>query len=192
MSDIDRKQITCIGNKITEEIVKDEALAAITACYQCGRCTGSCPSGRRTAMRTRQIVRKALLNLDEVLSDKDLWLCSTCYTCYERCPRDVPTTNIIIKLRNLATQRDQMLDPHRGLSHMFIKTGHGVPIAEGEGGDKWRALRESYGLAPLPDTVHSHPEAVEDVNTLMKSTKFDKLVGYGKDKEEKKEEEKEE
>ena len=49
-----------VCNDITEELVKDEALKAVKACYQCGRCTGGCPSGRRTAIRTRQIIRKEI------------------------------------------------------------------------------------------------------------------------------------
>jgi heterodisulfide reductase subunit C2 len=168
--------ISEVSSDILEEIIKDEALKYIRACYQCGRCTGGCPSGRRTAIRTRQIIRKTLLGLEEVLSDDDIWLCSTCYTCYERCPRSIPVTDIIIKLRNLASRKGFMKPAHKGLTHVLIKTGHGVPI--GGTDNNWTKLRASYGLSPIPPTTHSHPECIEDIETLVKSTKFDKLVGF--------------
>jgi heterodisulfide reductase subunit C len=165
-----------ISNDITEELVKDEALRAIRACYQCGTCCGGCPSGRRTALRTRKVIRKALLGLDEVLKDEDIWLCSTCYTCAERCPRGVPTTDIIIKLRNLASQKGYIMQPHKNLTYLLIQTGHGVPL--GGTDNNWTKLRAAYGLEPIPPTTHSHPEAVDEIQTLVKDLKFDKLVGY--------------
>ncbi|MGQ4870786.1 MAG: 4Fe-4S dicluster domain-containing protein, partial [Candidatus Thorarchaeota archaeon] len=33
----------------------------IRTCIQCGTCSSVCPSGRRTAFRTRELIRKALL-----------------------------------------------------------------------------------------------------------------------------------
>jgi heterodisulfide reductase subunit C2 len=162
--------------KIESEIIKEDALKAIGACFQCGTCTGGCPSGRRTVVRTRKIIRNALLNIKDVLNDEDIWMCTTCYTCYERCPRSVPITDILIKIRNLAVQNGNILAPHKGLSHILIQTGHGVPI--GGKDNQWTKLRESYGLSPLPPTTHMHPEDVHEIEILVKETKFDKLVDY--------------
>jgi heterodisulfide reductase subunit C len=172
-----------LSGDISEELVKDEVLKVARACFQCGTCAGGCPSGRRTALRTRQVIRKALLNMEDVLKDDDIWLCSTCYTCYERCPRSVPVTDVIIKLRNLASKKGYMKDAHRGLTHILINTGHGVPldgkIQAGKPFENgWTKLRESYGLDPIPPTTHSSAEAVEEVKKLIESTEFDKLVGY--------------
>jgi heterodisulfide reductase subunit C len=126
-------------------------------------------------------MRQAVLSMDEVLSDPDLWLCSTCFTCYERCPRSVPVTEIILKLRNLASQKGYMMPPHKALTHILFRTGHGVPLAvpvTPTTQNAWTKLRESFGLPPLPPTTHSHESAVEEVSTLMKSLNFDKLVGF--------------
>ena len=177
MESIKRDKIDKVDSRITEEMVKD-SLERIKSCFQCGTCTGGCPSGRRTAMRTRALIRKALLGLEAVLDDKDIWLCSTCYTCYSRCPRNIPVTDIIIKLRNLATQKGKILDSHKGLTHMLISTGHGVPLPDGD--SNWSKLRESYNLDSRPPTTASHPEAVKDIQTLVKSLKFDDLVGFPK------------
>ena len=48
--------------------------------------------------------------------------------------------------------------------------------ANGEANKKWRDLRESYGLPPLPPTVHVHPEAVKECQELMKSVGFRELL----------------
>jgi len=167
-----------ISNTISDEIIKDEALKIMRACFQCGTCTGSCPSGRRTAIRTRQIMREAVLSLDEVLSDEDIWLCSTCYTCYERCPRNIPVTDVIIKLRNLATRRGFIKPAHVKVTQILAKTGHGVPlgITNINEENQWSKARESYGLSKIPPTTHSHPEAVLDIQKLMHLTGFDKIV----------------
>lgn len=189
---IRRKVFKEMSSEISEKFA-DAGLEKIRACINCGTCTGSCPSGRRTAYRTRVAIRRALMGDEEVLKDIDIWLCSTCYYCYERCPRDIPVTDMIIKLRNIAVEEGHILDAHFSLADkIFYATGHGVP-ANGEGNKKWRELRESYDLPPLPPTVHTHPEAVEECQKLMKEVGFRDLMDHaGKIKEQKKAEEEEE
>jgi heterodisulfide reductase subunit C len=191
---IKRKVYRGTSSKIAEKFV-DAGLEKIRACINCGTCSGSCPSGRRTAIRTRSIIRRALMGDESVLEDIDIWLCSTCYYCYERCPRNIPVTDMIIKLRNIAVEEGHILDSHFGLANnIFYETGHGVP-ANGDANKKWRDLRESYGLPPLPPTVHTHPEALKECQDLMKSVGFKKLMDNvekikAKEKKEKEKEEK--
>jgi heterodisulfide reductase subunit C len=53
----------------------------------------------------RQMWRLAQLGFrDEVLHSKAMWLCSLCYTCHVRCPRGIPLTETIVKLKQLALQ----------------------------------------------------------------------------------------
>jgi len=53
----------------------------------------------------RQMWRLAKLGFqDEVLHSKAIWLCSLCYTCHVRCPRGIPLTETIVKLKQLALQ----------------------------------------------------------------------------------------
>jgi heterodisulfide reductase subunit C len=172
---IKRKVYKGTSSRIAQKFV-DAGLEKIRACINCGTCTGSCPSGRRTAYRTRSAIRRALTGDESVLEDIDIWLCSTCYYCYERCPRDIPVTDMIIKLRNIAVEEGHILDSHFGLANkIFYETGHGVP-ATGDNNKQWRDLRESLGLPPLPPTVHTHPEAVEECQELMKSVGFRDLM----------------
>ncbi|MDH4221113.1 MAG: (Fe-S)-binding protein, partial [Candidatus Bathyarchaeota archaeon] len=77
----------------------------INLCLQCGTCSASCPLGRLTPFRIRQLIRRAQLGFREkVLSNKDLWLCTTCYMCAHRCPRDANPMEILIGLRSLVVE----------------------------------------------------------------------------------------
>ncbi|KKM27026.1 hypothetical protein LCGC14_1578840, partial [marine sediment metagenome] len=163
-----------INSEITKKFV-DAGLEIIRSCISCGTCSGSCPSGRRTALRTRSLIRRALLGDKTVFSDISLWFCSTCYTCYERCPRNIPVTDIIIKLRNLAVEQGEILNVHFELSKFFYETGHGVPI-NGPEHKKWRELRESVGLAGLPPTVHTFPKDLKEIQELMVLGGFKELL----------------
>ena len=149
-----------------------EELETLRACIQCGRCAGGCPSGRRTSWRVRKIFKKTHLGMRQaVLSDDDLWNCTTCYTCQERCPRKVQTTNIVRLIRNIAAQNGYMKAPHKAVCGFFFKTGHGVPI-----NDETKLMRKELGLSEIPPTVHSYPEAVAELNTICTESGFKKLV----------------
>lgn len=176
---IERDTYKKINSRITEKF-KEAGFEKILSCINCGTCTGSCPSGRRTAFRTRISIRRALMGDKAVLKDIDIWLCSTCYYCYERCPRDIPVTDMIIKLRNIAVEEGFILDSHLTLAdEIFFETGHGVP-ASGEENKKWRDLREAYGLPRLPPTVHTHPKAIKECQTLMKNVGFKDLMNHAR------------
>src|SRR6056297_172898 len=116
------------NQRFLREIVLDEDFKKIRACIQCGECSASCPSGYWSPLRSRKIIRKALTGVKSVLSDNDIWMCTTCFTCYERCPRQIPVTNIIIKLRNIAVREGFMLDPLKMVIKNLVRFGHAVPI----------------------------------------------------------------
>ena len=107
----------------------DAGIETVKHCFQCGTCSGGCPSGRRTPYKVRQIVRKCLLGLkEEVISDESLWMCTTCYTCQERCLRSVKIVEIIKKARNIAAHAGYMAKAHKMTGVFVLNTGHAVPI----------------------------------------------------------------
>lgn len=145
----------------------------LNLCYQCGTCTGSCPSGRITAFRIRKLLRKAQLGMrDDVLTSDDLWDCTTCYTCHERCPRGVQIPDIVMIMRNIAVQEGNMAEQHKKVAGLLAKTGHMVPLT-----DEYRSLRERIGLSSTPPTVLMHEDATEEIHKIVKSTGFSKLIG---------------
>ncbi|PWB88021.1 succinate dehydrogenase/fumarate reductase iron-sulfur subunit [Methanobrevibacter thaueri] len=152
----------------------DAGIETVQHCFQCGTCSGGCPSGRRTPYKVRQIVRKCLLGLkEEVITDDALWMCTTCYTCQERCLRSVKIVEIIKKARNIAAHAGYMAKPHKMTGVFVMNTGHGVPI-----NDATKALRTKIGLPEIPPTTHAYPEALAEVQKICKITGFDELIGY--------------
>ena len=152
----------------------DAGIETVKHCFQCGTCSGSCPSGRRTPYKVRQIVRKCLLGLkEEVITDDALWMCTTSYTCQERCLRSVKIVEIIKKARNIAAHAGYMAKAHKMTGVFVMNTGHAVPI-----NDAAKALRTKIGLPEVPPTTHAYPEALAEVQKLCKITGFDELIGY--------------
>ena len=153
------------------EISKEIADAA-KMCFQCGTCTAGCPSGRRTSYRTRKIIRMAQLGLkEEILSSDELWECSTCYTCVERCPRQVPIVDIIIDLRNMAVAEGHIREQHKGTATNLMKYGHTVNVK-----DDISKLRVEMGLPEVPPTVLANPAAKADLDKILAATGFNKIV----------------
>lgn len=162
-----------IDENFKQEII-DAGAESLAVCFQCGTCTGSCPSGRRTPYRVRQLVRRSLAGFKEdLLKDDTIWMCTTCYECQERCPRGIKIVDIVKIVRNYASRAGHMGQAHKMTGAFVIKTGHGVPI-----NDATKSLRKSVGLDELPPTTHEFPEALEEVQTILKTTKFDSLIGY--------------
>lgn len=105
-----------------------DALAAIwekvSACMQCGTCTGSCPNADSMDVTPRQLWRMVLLGLrNEIFSSKTFWLCSSCYYCTLRCPRGLPLTETIGDLKRLAQAEGILREKKSQLFyHSFIDT----------------------------------------------------------------------
>jgi heterodisulfide reductase subunit C len=159
-------------------ILGEEHMETLRLCVQCGKCTGGCPSGRNTALRTRKLFRMAQEDMkEEIFNAPELWFCTTCYTCYERCPKGVKCTDIIRTIRNLAAKEGHMSVPHRKIGVYALKTGHGVPI----GPDQMK-IRESIGLESQPPTTQKFKEQLEQFQKICKETGFDKLIDFDWDK----------
>ena len=160
-----------------------ERKSNIWQCIQCGSCTASCESGRWTALKTRMIIRKVVLGDLSVLSDPDIWLCTTCYQCYERCPRDVRPTDVIMELRNYATKLGNISPNHRAVVGYLTNYGHAVPI-----NDEIKQRRVELGLDELPPTAFKFKQEGDDKD-LKKFEEHLFDLPPVKVKEEKKEEE---
>lgn len=83
----------------------------VSACMQCGTCSGSCPNVQAMDVTPRQLWRLVLLGLkEEIFNSKTFWLCSSCYYCTLRCPRGLPLTETIGALKRLAVAEGMTID----------------------------------------------------------------------------------
>jgi len=77
----------------------------IVDCIQCGTCSGSCPTSYLMVDSPRNLFYKIRAGLrDEVLESPDIWLCTSCYLCYVRCPKNIKVTDIMYALKRLSTK----------------------------------------------------------------------------------------
>lgn len=59
----------------------------INLCYQCQKCTATCPVSEFMDIKPDVVVRKVMLGDEEnLLKSKTIWLCTGCETCGSRCP----------------------------------------------------------------------------------------------------------
>mgnify|MGYP000872893254 CR=1 FL=1 len=160
-------------NHLLDEITLEEHFDKIKGCMQCGTCTSVCPASRFAKISARNLIRKAMAGLDTVLIDQELWYCSTCFTCLEQCPRQIPVTEIILKIRNIATRQGYAPDPLKSVIRFVIETGHAVPINK-----HFSDFREYHKLPRLPPTVHSDPKSLEEVQRIFDLILFKERVPY--------------
>ena len=85
--------------------VEDLCGENLFGCYQCGTCSAGCPFVDEMDLTPDEVIRYVVLDRDEVLNSKTIWLCSSCYTCAERCPRDINITKIMEALRQIILRR---------------------------------------------------------------------------------------
>lgn len=84
----------------------------LVVCYQCGTCSGSCPTAPAMDYNPRHILHMLRLGLGErVLKSQAIWLCTACHSCTARCPREIKITDAMIGLRRIAVDRGIELPP---------------------------------------------------------------------------------
>jgi len=139
----------------------------INICFQCGTCTATCPIRRfDKTYNPRLILRETLLGLREiVLTSNVIWLCASCYSCTERCPRGVRPAEVIRAIRNLAV-REGRIHPFYRMQGSAIAT-----LGRIFGEDEFiNEMRANMGLPPLP------PVNLDAVTKVLGYTKIRELL----------------
>jgi len=77
----------------------------INECIQCGTCSASCPTSSAMDYSPREIIAALRAGmLDRVLNSNTVWLCTSCYSCYVRCPAGIPFTDVMYELKRLGVK----------------------------------------------------------------------------------------
>jgi Fe-S oxidoreductase len=88
--------------EVVEEI-KEAGGDAFRFCFQCGLCDTVCPWNRVRQFSIRKIIREATFGLTEI-EGEDIWRCTTCGRCPQRCPRGVKQIEVGVSLRRVASE----------------------------------------------------------------------------------------
>ncbi|MEM1587103.1 MAG: 4Fe-4S dicluster domain-containing protein [Candidatus Bathyarchaeia archaeon] len=157
-----------VDPKFKYEVSSFRGAEKTMVCFQCGTCTADCPVSRFSEFyRPKKIARMIQLGLkDRILSDKHIWLCTTCYTCVDHCPQDVEIANVVRALRNISVQYVKSMPlVYKELAENLMKTGFVYVIPESR-----IKKREEIGLPPLPKT------SPKDITKIFELTGLSSLL----------------
>jgi heterodisulfide reductase subunit C len=146
-----RDQIIDVGRldpEFRNEIIAEPGGERFMRCFSCGTCVASCPVASRTdRYNPRRIVHMALLGMrQEVLTSEFVWLCSSCYTCYERCPQDVHIPDLMNAICNIAVREGYMPAVFRQQAELLRDHGRLYEITDFE-----NERRGEHGLPPIQE-----------------------------------------
>jgi len=73
------------------------------ACYDCGKCTATCPIARAGSDYSprRHVLTTNMRQQEELVGNGTLFACLTCRLCDQRCPAEVSYTELIQQLREM-------------------------------------------------------------------------------------------
>ncbi len=122
------------------------------ACYDCGKCTASCPITRAGAAYSprRHVLSTNLNQWDEIKADQTIGSCLTCKQCDVRCPAEVDYTSLIRKLRTI--DHDEGAEPecpHGGALQSVMR----MMAQGGTTQDRLAWLEEGFDTSPDTGSV---------------------------------------
>ena len=117
-----------VNSDALQEILGFKDIGKLQECMQCGTCSASCPVAVLADYTPRQIIQ--LLNLglvDRAAASRMTFLCTNCFACSVRCPRDIPVADVMTGLRNMAFSRGLMPPKshayYDGFSDIILRRG---------------------------------------------------------------------
>ena len=112
------------------DLIKETGGESFRYCYQCGLCDVVCPWNRVRDFSMRKLIRQANFGLTEIETD-EIWRCTTCGRCQQKCPRGVNQIEVGVSSRRIATEFGvfpESVRPVRGVSSSLL--GEGNPLSE--------------------------------------------------------------
>ena len=120
--------VTPLGEVL--DLIKETGGESYRYCYQCGLCDAVCPWNRVRDFSMRKLVRQATFGLTEIETE-EIWRCTTCGRCPQRCPRGVEQIEVGVSARRIATEFGVFpaaVKPVRGISASLVAEGN--PLSE--------------------------------------------------------------
>jgi heterodisulfide reductase subunit D len=108
-----RGSITMRARETPEIVVADELASFVRKatgdnpylCYQCQRCSSSCPTASSMITSPSRMMRMAQLGMKRrLLADSSIWRCLGCDSCTVHCPYEVGVRGLVEVLRGKAMQ----------------------------------------------------------------------------------------
>jgi heterodisulfide reductase subunit C len=115
------RAIATLDPKRQDEITEQLGDLDLAYCFQCGVCSGSCPTVTRMEYGPRRIMHMVRLGLvDQVLRSQDIWVCVSCFSCAARCPQGIEISDVMSTLRNMSLAKGVARDEEATFSRTFV------------------------------------------------------------------------
>jgi len=154
------RKFEALDKEFTQEVSALLGGQDLTACFQCAKCSAGCPVSDKVNVQVHQLMRMLLFGLKEVLDTDMVWLCTTCYTCQERCPQGIDITDIIFGLKNMAFKKRITPPGYIAARKSLYDVGRLYEATEWE--------RDDLGLDPVPALDTTQTRKMLDKTGLMK------------------------
>ena len=87
-------------------VVQEMSDVDLSVCFQCKKCSSGCTVSRIAVSPPSEIIRRLQLGMgDEILDSDIIWTCTSCETCFARCPMGIDMASVIDALRSLAIEK---------------------------------------------------------------------------------------
>ena len=130
-----------------KDLAQQPEAEKISACFGCRTCVAGCPmSAVNDTFNPARIIRMALYGMkEELLESPFIWLCTSCYSCQERCPQEIPIADIMTKLKNKAFKLGNAPVGVKAQMDIIKKAGRIYPLDDFD-----NKKRAKAGLPELP------------------------------------------
>ncbi|MBA3031378.1 MAG: heterodisulfide reductase [Desulfobacteraceae bacterium] len=108
------ESFTMEEEKLQQEFYESHHGKEILKCIQCGTCSGSCPLTDQMDHAPRELfslIRDGFMA--DALCSNTPWFCVSCYQCMVRCPREIPVTDLMYALKQMAVSHDLALSSNK-------------------------------------------------------------------------------
>ena len=107
----------------------------ISACFNCGNCTATCPLSTTSTAFPRKMITYAQLGLEgKLLESPDMWLCDYCGECSKTCPRQAEPSEFMMAVRRFAVSKytptpvSRMIFSSKAFTVLFMAVMALIPI----------------------------------------------------------------
>jgi len=152
----------------------------VLKCIQCGTCSGSCPLSDKMDYAPRELF--ALIRdgeMEAVLRSNTQWYCVSCYQCMVRCPQEIPVTDLMYILKQMAIK--QGISPKTAKMPDLYMTFYREVLKKGRLTEAMLMIR--YGMKHPTDTLSNAFLAVKllkrrRLEIIPQSIKEPKRISY--------------
>jgi heterodisulfide reductase subunit C len=143
---VEHRKPATVNPSFKHQVLREPGGESLKMCFQCGTCTAGCILAHYSDEYEgpRKIIRMAQLGLvEDLLSSRELWVCSKCHSCTEVCPQGVNPADILNAVRRIAAKEEHTPRTYRQTAETLLEDGW---LLEDSYSDFIEDERDSIGL----------------------------------------------